>query len=1432
MAKEVLKLYLSNLAKCFKLGLVFVFIFLFLSSSKLWAAPPGCSFESLICTMCVNSADNVDDGFCNNTHCSLRDAINYANVIPPAWTDPYICFDIAGLESSIHTILPTDMGFLPVITRDGVTINGFTQGNAQENSLAVGNNAIYRIVIDGSLAGDFASGIYSQASDVTIRGLVINNFANTGIYLGPDSFDNTIVGNFLGTDFTGNLAQSNYRGIQVYGSNHQIGLNSPGDRNLVSGNENVGIFISPTGDNTHVVNNYVGVSADGFSPLPNLERGVEIQASGVVVGAANPNSRNIIAANNNFGIFVGNDPNPINPVDEDSLINISILGNIIGLNADGSAVLGVQSRGIYLLNASSVVIGDILAGRNVISGHVNAGIEIFSSTGPTIIRNNHIGTNFGGTFALGNGVAGIVIRGSDHLIGGSNPDDGNLISGNLGDGIWLSSGASDNNSIVNNFIGTTSNGLGYLGNLGYGIRVDSNANGNDIGGPIASQGNVISGNGAGGIQLSSNSNTLLNNIIGLNWAGTTAISNNGHGIHLLGGDFNQIGDLNTGNLISSNLGNGILIQGPAATHNIIQGNTLGMDASGTTVRGNSDHGIALVEASQTLIGGVTSGQGNLISGNWDHGILIQGTGSTQNTIQGNLIGTNAAGNEQKGNRGSGIELVSTSSNQIGGGNTGEGNVISGNQTHGIHLYSLETQNNSVQGNLIGTAADGEAGIDIMGNGLAGAEPLEGHGIFLEEATNNLIGGSTIEEGNVIASNYGDGLRVTGSANQIFFNRIGTNASGTQGLGNWVNGVSLLGAENILGAVGQGNVISGNQGIGVSLRGSQAGANQIRANLIGLNADGTVSLGNASHGIYLASNDLRDPTITAPSGNLLGGSNSGEGNVISGNGEDGIRLEGKEIFGNILQGNRIGSDLNGENALANGGNGISLVTYVKEESGEVVGGPQNNLIGGTDQVTLHGSCTGACNLISGNSGHGVMVAGFDSILNSISGNFIGPNQSGDIALGNGQDGVFIGSAPNTTLGGIPEDADNPNSNRNIISGNAGYGVHLSGLLSLSNELWGNYIGTSSDGQTSLGNGQGGLYIENSIKNTIGSPIANMTNLISGNQGPGIVLENAQGNHLQGNNIGLNVVGEALGNQGHGIHLKGTASSNRIGGAQIGLGNVLAHNSGHGIFHEGLTNNNIRQNVFYDNGGMGIELSPEGPDIIDEKDADLNLPNKGQNKPVITGAFIWEGELLVEGQLQSTPNRPYQIELFLSRECDPSGYGEGEVYVDTALVETNEEGEVAFTYQLSLPEIVSTHPVLTATATDKSKNTSEFSACKTLEDFVVPDQDSDGLWDSEDNCPQDPNPEQEDADQDGVGDVCDRCLYTPYEDLNANGKDDCVERLEAGIRGGGGFNDAAGNCALGLQESRGTSWWLGVMSYGLWVGIWRLKVLFEPLKKQKP
>ena len=452
---------------------------------------------------------------------------------------------------------------------------------------------------------------------------------------------------------------------------------------------------------------------------------------------------------------------------------------------------------------------------------------------------------------------------------------------------------------------------------------------------------------------------------------------------------------------------------------------------------------------------------------------------------------------------------------------------------------------------------------------------------------------------------------------------------------------------------------------------------IEGNFIGTNPAGDDDLGNGVHGVHVRS-----------SGNLIGGTSAAAKNIVSGNGDNGVVIDGLDASNNRIEGNRIGTDANGTSTLGNG-QGVNITSA----SGNFVGGPE----------------IGASNLISGNTGRGVLIAG-DATDNKIQSNRIGTDVFGSAKLFNGEEGVEIFEGSNNVIGGTASRTGN------IISGNALDGVNLN-LGASNNRVQGNLIGTGQNGATDLGNGETGVRVIGP-GNFIGGTVAGARNVISGNDSGGVAIlgTSASGNTVQGNLIGTQVDGTTPLPNLNGVFIF-DAPGNTIGGTVSTATNTISGNAEHGVIVVGAsaTGNRILRNSISGNGRLAIDLQggDEGTfgfDVTknDPKDPDTG-PNRLQNFPVLTSASTTQ----IQGKLNSRPKKTFTIQFFSNPAPNvPSGFGEGETFLGEKIVRTNNKGKASFTF--TPPAALSAGEVVTATATSNATgDTSEFSAVRPVQ-----------------------------------------------------------------------------------------------------------------------
>ncbi|MFO0804034.1 MAG: LamG-like jellyroll fold domain-containing protein [Gemmataceae bacterium] len=488
--------------------------------------------------------------------------------------------------------------------------------------------------------------------------------------------------------------------------------------------------------------------------------GLDVASAGNLIGGATAGAGNVVSGNRLDGIIVTGAN--------------TVSGNIVGLDSSGTHAVGNAGTGIHVYGLNASIGGLTAAERNVISGNSGYGIDVNGSS--AVIRGNYVGTDITGTAAVGNDLSGIMIQGSNNLVGGDTPAARNLVSGQRSDtsdyisgvGIAIYDGgylSTANNRIQGNYLGTDVSGMLSLGNSTSGVSVLTStvgSVGNVIGGSGAGEGNLISGNSnpsgylAGNIYISGHHATVQGNLIGTDRTGTAAIANQGAGIvfygqahdNLIGGSSTYAGGklAGAGNVISGNTGGIRVMDGG---NNTIQGNFIGLDITGTAALGNlngagSGTGIGFTNVTGSTVGGATADLRNVISGN-STGIWLDGRLSTGNTIAGNYIGTDWSGTLDLGNSFVGVDLEnSVHGNTVGGVTSGAGNLISGNDVANIRIVNPTTVDNAIVGNRIGLNA---AGIGTI------ASPI---GVLLQMTGDNAV------QDNIIAGHTVANVKVTSS----------------------------------------------------------------------------------------------------------------------------------------------------------------------------------------------------------------------------------------------------------------------------------------------------------------------------------------------------------------------------------------------------------------------------------------------------------------------------------------------------------------------------------------------------------------------------------------------------------------------------------------------------------------------------------------------
>lgn len=856
-------------------------------------------------------------------------------------------------------------------------------------------------------------------------------------------------------------------------------------------------------------------------------------------------------------------------------------------------------------------------------------------------------------------------------------------------------------------------------------------------------------------------NVLRSNYIGVAADGFTVLGSPGHGVDIESSSATHL----IGNVISGHALDGINIFDGASHSTVIHGNKIGTDATGTFSVENGS-GIS-ASGWHTEIGGVISGEGNLVSGNRKSGVTLDGDGP-QNVI-GNYVGTDLAGLAAIPNLWGGIADGTTLSSVTP--YVISSNLVSGNLRNGISAGF-----NGIPGSVI--ISGNKIGTDITGLAPLPNEDFAIRAVSFTTIVDNILAnsgafGMRVEEhnaivNNVIVSNNGGGIYATGFGNTISGNQIHDNA----GVGLRLNS-SSLGADNFV----LSNEIFSNAGNGVTLigdgQGNRLSRNSIHSNNglgIDINDDG-VTLNDVEDGDVGMANY---PVLTfAGSGNV-----KVEGTINA--------LPNREYLIEVFESPACDQSGHGE-----GQRFVNSFTLTTDASGDAAfdvafGIPPvtpGNFITTTATGIEGTSEFSACQVLELQSLQPLVV---DTLLDELDGSCVDGDCSLRDALGLSAPGQTLTFAPaihggtiplpsllglkilnidgegtiidgvganitldgrvwlmspnnvikgltvteqlliadgNNTVGG-PDPADGntiellqltgdisgTNTEGSLVENNVITNVNVSlltgfGTSASPNVIRSNYVGIAADGFSPLGSITSGVFINSSV------PTHLIDNVISGHalDGINIVAGSAADLLIHGNKIGTDATGAfAVPNGGNGISL--SSSNVEIGGLNFGEGNLISGNAGAGItiLNVGL-NNLVSRNSIHSNGGLGIDINGDGVTPNDGFDADVGTPNFPDWFAAIYEPALEKLEITLD--LATTPNQEFRIDIFESPTCDPSGHGEGQTFVLSHILTSDSFGGGILSDQFSAANLTVGN-FLTAVATGP-EGTSEFSACQVIE-----------------------------------------------------------------------------------------------------------------------
>jgi parallel beta-helix repeat protein len=459
-----------------------------------------------------------------------------------------------------------------------------------------------------------------------------------------------------------------------------------------------------------------------------------------------------------------------------------------------------------------------------------------------------------------------------------------------------------------------------------------------------------------------------------------------------------------------------------------------------------------------------------------------------------------------------------------------------------------------------------------------------------------------------APGYVSGNSTTAPLVAVNFNNVGSGFNFNSGsAGSGISGLSIYGSNSN----------------GITLNASSI---TILQNYIGLNLNGAAG-GNAKNGIYIA---------TASINNIIGSnpkSISGlYSNVISGNALNGIQIYGSA--GNKIQANAIGANPAGTGAIGNKNNGIWVTYYATENTiggtayYNAATGQTNNPTGNKGTVPSVSIAPPLGNLISGNAQNGVLID-YGSELTVLSGNFVGTNNVGTSAIGNGGDGVLISNANNNQLIGCTFE-DNPFIYYNVLSGNGGNGLHVYNSNAVLVQA--NFFGIGANNASTVPNKLNGILVDGTSAGVQVGGVIPLGNVSAGNGVDGIRVAGSASGFTTFNTFGgLYAFQGAAPNGGNGITIDSTGLSNLI------RTNVMSGNIGHGIeLTSNATGVTVDPNV--------VGLNTEGTGVLTGTSATGNFGNGGSGIKVSgSGNYIggYNGSVIPQNTFSG--NRRYGIEI---------------------------------------------------------------------------------------------------------------------------------------------------------------------------------------------